>query len=86
MIQRNGVIICANIIRFLSGVTGSVIPTTAQGNVIDVIVKDNVFFNDFVGSGRTNNNDTSVPFLSDMIKLMPRSVDISTIDTEVKET
>ncbi|MCB0190244.1 MAG: hypothetical protein KDE31_38490, partial [Caldilineaceae bacterium] len=27
-------------------------------SVTDVIVQDNIFFNDFAGSGRTNNNDT----------------------------
>lgn len=28
-------------------------------SVTDVLIRDNVFFNDFEGSGRTNNNDTS---------------------------
>jgi len=28
-------------------------------SVKDVVIEDNVFFNDFVGSGRTNNNNTS---------------------------
>ena len=29
-----------------------------MNSVTDVTIRDNIFFNDFAGSGRTNNNDT----------------------------
>jgi hypothetical protein len=30
-------------------------------SVTDIVIQDNIFFNDFAGSGRSNENDTSRP-------------------------